>query len=141
MKVCISAQENNPSSLVSENFGRCNYFAIFDTDTNTFQFIQNTSDSNPQGAGIASASLVVNEGCEALIAMKVGGKAKAVFNQAKTQLFKAEMISIEENIQLYRANKLSLLQADSKASSSNTPEAKGQSQAALKQTPDSEGLN
>ena len=56
MKIMIPAVEvGNFDTEIHDNFGRANYFALFDTEKNSIEFVENTAASQSSGAGVAAA--------------------------------------------------------------------------------------
>ena len=97
MKIGIPSQDK---THVSENFGRANYFAIYDTEKKGFEFIDNnTNVQAAQGAGIQSASSLVKLGVEVIVSPHIGPKA---FDVLRTSGVKAFLLT-ENNCLLERA--------------------------------------
>lgn len=43
MKIAIAATDNHIDAFVDRHFGRCEWYCIFDTQTNNYEFIPNTA--------------------------------------------------------------------------------------------------
>jgi predicted Fe-Mo cluster-binding NifX family protein len=76
MKIAITSTGKDVNSLVDPRFGRCAYFAIIDTDTMEFKFVENPGLRSPGGAGINAAQFLVDEGVEILVSGNVGPNAE-----------------------------------------------------------------
>ena len=46
MKIAITSEGNTLSSLIDSRFGRCAFFAIFDTDIQDTEFFPNPANHN-----------------------------------------------------------------------------------------------
>ncbi|MFA5317827.1 MAG: NifB/NifX family molybdenum-iron cluster-binding protein, partial [Dehalococcoidales bacterium] len=67
MKIAISANGQNLDAEVDPRFGRCRYFIIADTETGSFEALDNTSAMAAGGAGISAAQTIVGKGVEAVL--------------------------------------------------------------------------
>lgn len=92
MKVAITSLEDKLDSSIDSRFGRCAYFAIYDTETQFTQFIKNPHKDDNEGAGPASAQFILSKGISKVISGLFGGKAKSVFESLHI-----EMIEIEDS--------------------------------------------
>ncbi|MBP9985469.1 MAG: NifB/NifX family molybdenum-iron cluster-binding protein, partial [Prevotella sp.] len=54
MKVAISSKDESLNSEMDSRFGRCNFFAIYDSEDRSTTFIKNTACSLTEGAGPAA---------------------------------------------------------------------------------------
>ena len=86
MKVAVSATGGSLDSLVSEKFGRCEYFLIVDADTMKFEAISNLGSKMESGAGPKAAETIINKGAEIVLTGSVGNKAETVLNAANIKI-------------------------------------------------------
>lgn len=86
MKVAVTCQTNNKSSAIEPRFGRSRYFAIIDTESGQYSFIENPNQNEMSGAGIKTAQMIVDNGVELLLTGRVGPKAKNVLDMAKVRI-------------------------------------------------------
>jgi len=76
MKIAITAMGNTLESDVDPRFGRAKFFAIYETDDGSVEFVDNEQSLNtPSGAGIQAGSNVVKSGAKVLITGNCGPKA------------------------------------------------------------------
>jgi predicted Fe-Mo cluster-binding NifX family protein len=75
MKVAVAASGDNLDAQTDPRFGRCPYFLVVDTDTMSFEAVQNSAAIQGSGAGIAAVQLVADTGADAVIAANVGPNA------------------------------------------------------------------
>ena len=86
MKVAITSTGNSPDSKLDSRFGRCSYFVVFDTESQSTEFIPNPNMENIEGAGPASAQLVASKGAKKVISGEFGAKVKSLFDSLQIQL-------------------------------------------------------
>jgi predicted Fe-Mo cluster-binding NifX family protein len=87
MKICIAAQGPTPAALAEERFGRAPYFIIMDTDTKSFEALENRFAEAYGGVGPKAAQLLIAHGVEALISGQVGGNAREVLSAAGIAIY------------------------------------------------------
>ncbi len=108
MKIAVSAQENNPDSLIDTRFGRAKYFVVYDDETGNWDAIDNVQNLQAaQGAGIQSAATVVNAGCIALISGHCGPKAFTALNKAGVTVYTVDGGSVRDAIDAFIRGDLS----------------------------------
>lgn len=88
MKIAITSEGNTLNAQIDSRFGRCNYFAFYDTDTKQTEFILNPGKEASGGAGPAAVQFVAKQGVKKIIAGEFGGKTVPLF-----QSLGIEMIS------------------------------------------------
>jgi predicted Fe-Mo cluster-binding NifX family protein len=86
MKVAITSTGNTPESKLDQRFGRCACFVIYDTETNSLEFIPNPNKDALEGAGPASVQIVASRGVEKVISGEFGIKVKSLFDSLKIQM-------------------------------------------------------
>jgi predicted Fe-Mo cluster-binding NifX family protein len=87
MKVCITAQGPTPAARVEDRFGRAPYFIIMDTETRSFEALENRFAGAYGGVGPKAAQLLIAHGVEALVSGQVGGNARDVLFAAGVAMF------------------------------------------------------
>jgi predicted Fe-Mo cluster-binding NifX family protein len=76
MKIAISSTGGSMDALVSEQFGRCQYFIIVNSETMKFEAVSNLGEQMQSGAGPKAAELIIGKGAEVLLTGRVGDKAE-----------------------------------------------------------------
>lgn len=109
MKIVISSQSNKETSALDPRFGRCAYFAIYDTNQKTFEFKENLNIHESQGAGISSAQSVVDLGVASVITGNLGPKAKQVLDGNGVSGYRAENMTLLEAVNAFENNSLELI--------------------------------
>lgn len=86
MKVAITATGNTLDAKLDSRFGRCSYFAIYNTESKSVEeFIINPSKESLGGAGPEAAQLVASKGVGKVVSGEFGGKVKAIFESLKIE--------------------------------------------------------
>lgn len=82
MKIAVTSTGGSLDALVSEKFGRCQYFLIVDSDTMKFEAVSNLGEQMQSGSGPKAAELIINRGAKVLLTGHVGDKAEDVLKRA-----------------------------------------------------------
>lgn len=96
MKIAICTQGKNPAAPVDPRFGRCNFFALVDTEQEKWEFIPNPGGAAGGGAGIQAAQELVKREVEAVLAGRVGPNATAVLQAAGVAVYTTTAGTVEE---------------------------------------------
>ena len=86
MKVAITSEGNTADSFIDQRFGRCAYFALYDTESKKLDFIKNASKDAEEGAGPAAVALIANQGVGKIISGEFGFKIKGMLNDLNIQM-------------------------------------------------------
>ena len=99
MKIAVTSRENNVSSMIDERFGRCSFFAVYDTDTQKVEFLENPGKTSESGAGPAAVAFIAKQGVSKIISGEFGMKIRGMLEALKIEMVseKAEK-SIEQII-------------------------------------------
>ena len=102
MKIGISAAGNRPDSPVDARFGRAGCFQVFDTDSGTYEVIDNsTGRDSTQGAGVHAGELVAGLGVSVMITGHCGPKAFRVLDGAGIRVMLCGGGTVEQAIRMY----------------------------------------
>jgi predicted Fe-Mo cluster-binding NifX family protein len=111
MKIAVSAQEGKPDSLVDPRFGRAKYFIVHDVESGSWDALDNNQNLQAaQGAGIQSASTVVNAGCTALISGHCGPKAFTALNKAGVAVYAVTGGTVRQAVDTFKRGELNKLE-------------------------------
>ena len=86
MRIAITSERNTPDSKLDSRFGRCAYLVIYDTETQSIEFIPNPNKDNIEGAGPATVNLVASKGATKVVSGEFGDKVKSIFDSLQIQL-------------------------------------------------------
>ncbi len=111
MKLMVPVERESLDTPVCPSFGRTPFFAIYDTENDTYAFIGNEGEESQGGAGIKAAQILVDHGIAAVITYRLGENAAEVLHAAGIKIYRAEDGSIKKNIEDYKAGQLAILSA------------------------------
>ncbi len=92
MRVAIASTGNTLESNISQQFGRCEYFVIYDTESKAIEFIPNPNKDLAEGSGQASVQMVASRNVNKIISGDFGIKIKPLLDS-----FKIQMIVLKES--------------------------------------------
>lgn len=101
MKIAITSEGNNLASKMDSRFGRCAYFAIYDTNTKTTDFFENPAKDSPEGAGPKAVEFIASKGVKKVVAGEFGGKAKALLEKLNIEMQQEKDKTISEIIKQF----------------------------------------
>ena len=106
MKLCITSTGTSLDSNVDPRFGRCPYFIMYDTDSDTFESIENASREAMGGAGIQAGQLIASKNAGAVITGNFGPNAFRVLQAAKIKMYSGISGTVREAIEKYKNGQL-----------------------------------
>ena len=107
MKVTVTSQGKELSSLVDPRFGRAKYFLVVDTETGEFSVADNSQNLNAvQGAGIQAGKNAADLGAEAVITGHVGPKAFATLQAGGVKIYTGATGTVADAIEQFKAGAL-----------------------------------
>ncbi|MFH1195831.1 MAG: NifB/NifX family molybdenum-iron cluster-binding protein [bacterium] len=86
MKIAVTSTGGSMDALVSEQFGRCQYFLIVDSETMKFEAVSNLGEQLQSGAGPKAAEIIINKGAEVLLTGRVGDKAEETLKKGGVKI-------------------------------------------------------
>lgn len=95
MKIAITCTGEKLDSVLDKRFGRCAYFALYDTLSKETVFVENTAKNAEEGAGPAAVQLIASYGVEKIISGEFGFKIKALLSDLKIQMI---MLKEEQSV-------------------------------------------
>lgn len=111
MKIAITTTGTNLTAPLDPRFGRTARFLVYDTDTKTFEIVDNSQNLNAaQGAGIQAAQNAASTGAKAVISGHFGPKAFRVLNASKIAAYPSSAATVQDALDLYAAGKLTAAQ-------------------------------
>ncbi|MHC1696176.1 MAG: NifB/NifX family molybdenum-iron cluster-binding protein [Eubacteriales bacterium] len=109
MKIAIPVNEMDIRSEVCISFGRTPYFALYDTDTSEYAYLDNSAAAAQGGAGIKAAQSLADSGAQVVVTPRCGDNAAEVLSGAEIKIYKSVPGTIEENVKAFLDGKLSEL--------------------------------
>lgn len=108
MKIALCTEQDKKDAMISEHFGRCEFFAIYDLKTLSFSFIHNPFIKE-NGAGGKAAKLLHQNNIDVVVIKEIGDKAHQALRVFNIACAKAEADkSIIDNVYLYFEKKLAI---------------------------------
>ncbi|MFP4121683.1 NifB/NifX family molybdenum-iron cluster-binding protein [Coleofasciculus sp.] len=86
MKIAISSTGNTLDAPLDPRFGRCAYLILIDSQTGEFTALPNAAASQSGGAGVQSATKVVEQGAQVVISGSFGPKATQTLEAGGVQI-------------------------------------------------------
>lgn len=111
MKIAVTSRGKTLDDEVDPRFGRCLYFVVVDTETLSFEAIENGSLSSGSGAGIQSAQFLSERGIEAVLTGNCGPKAFRTLQAAGIEIRSGVVGSVREAVARYSAGALEAAEA------------------------------
>jgi predicted Fe-Mo cluster-binding NifX family protein len=102
MKVAISSSGTTLQSNVDPRFGRCSYYIIYDTESDSFKYVENKSGQATGGAGIQAAQMISNMNVESLITGNIGPNAYRVLFEASIKIYSGATGNIKDAIEKFK---------------------------------------
>ncbi len=107
MTLVISAKGPQLDSEVDPRFGRAAGFIVFDTNTRSFEVVDNSQTLNTaSGAGIQAAETVSRLGAQVLITGHCGPKAFRTLQAAKVAVYTGATGTVSEALKAWEQDKL-----------------------------------
>lgn len=106
MKIVISATGNKKESLLDKRFGRCDFFQIYDTESDSYEVVTNSGVAASGGAGIKAASQMIDANANVVITGNLGPNAFELLEKANVKAFSCEVVPITKAIELFQKNML-----------------------------------
>jgi predicted Fe-Mo cluster-binding NifX family protein len=108
MKIIFTAKGNDWNSLIDDRFGRADKLVIFDEENNTFEAIENDTESMEHGAGLQTIKKVIDLGANVVITGNgAGGKITDVAKMSDIKFYiGANGMTLKEAYEAYKEGKL-----------------------------------
>ena len=102
MKVAISSSGTTVESEVDLRFGRCPYYIIYDTESGSFEHVENKSGQAMGGAGIQAAQMISDMDVESLITGNIGPNAFRVLSAASIKIYSGATGKIKDAVEKFK---------------------------------------
>jgi predicted Fe-Mo cluster-binding NifX family protein len=97
MIIVIPTKTSGEKSFISENFGRANYFYVYDTEKHIGETYINEHLDNPHGVGIKTAEFVLKHKADIIISPRIGEKSMELL-KGNVKIFIPNDSIVKENI-------------------------------------------
>jgi predicted Fe-Mo cluster-binding NifX family protein len=102
VKIIISSSGKELKSLLDPRFGRCPFYAVYDTDHKKWSFLPNPGALEGSGAGIKASQFLIEQQVDVLLTGDLGPNASRILNSAGIEVYSVSEIPIEEALHLYQ---------------------------------------
>jgi len=106
MKLCISSTGKDLSAAVDPRFGRAAGYVFVDTDSTTFESVENPAAMAGGGAGTKAAQLVIDRGAQAVLTGNIGPNAFAVLNAAGIKIYTGVSGTVQDAVDAFSGGSL-----------------------------------
>jgi predicted Fe-Mo cluster-binding NifX family protein len=106
VKIVVSSSGADLDAPASPVFGRCPTFVFVDTETMSFEAVENPAVGAAGGAGIQAAQFVVARGAQAVVTGNVGPNAFDVFGAAGISVYLFDGGMVRQAVEAYQAGQL-----------------------------------
>jgi predicted Fe-Mo cluster-binding NifX family protein len=102
MLVLIGSDGDSLESQIAKRFGHANYFILFNTDTKTFEAIENTAAEHNH----ENLQDFLDRGVESFIVGNIGPHAFEITNTLKSKVYLARKLNVSESINKFLKGEL-----------------------------------
>ena len=109
MRIVVTANGADLDAPTSPVFGRCSTYVFVDTETMTFEAVENPAINAAGGAGIQAAQFVVERGAQAAVTGNVGPNAFNVFQSANVPIYLFGEGTVRQAVKADKEGQLSIV--------------------------------
>ena len=106
MRICVTAFSDKPDAGVDPRFGRCRYFIILDSETMSYEVVENAGLNASGGAGIQAAQTIANKNVDVLITGNIGPNAFNVLSAAGIRTVTGASGTVKDVVERYKKGEL-----------------------------------
>lgn len=112
MKIAFTSSGQTLDAPMDTRFGRAAGFIIYDTDSDTFEAVDNEQVRNSaQGAGIQAAEAIIRRGANCLVTGHCGPNAFRALSAAGVRVYTTCAATVAEALEAYRAGALATMKS------------------------------
>ncbi|HZK03307.1 MAG TPA: NifB/NifX family molybdenum-iron cluster-binding protein [Bacteroidaceae bacterium] len=86
MKIAIASEKNSLESNIDSRFGRCPFFAFYDSKTDSLEFLPNPAKEVAEGAGPMAVQFIASKGVKKIVAGEFGIKIKSLLDTLNIEM-------------------------------------------------------
>lgn len=110
MKVAFTTSGNTLDAPMDARFGRAMAFIVYDTESDTFEAVDNRQSVNTaQGAGIQATEAIVRHGANSVVTGHCGPNAHRALSAAGILIYTTQAATVAEALDAFRAGALSVM--------------------------------
>lgn len=106
MKAIMPVKNNNRwEAELNSRFGRTPFFAVVNIEEDKLEFIDNTAQNAPSGAGVEAAQIVADQKADLMFTPNVGPRAFSGLKKLNMKIYLANG-TIKEAVEAYKNDEL-----------------------------------
>jgi predicted Fe-Mo cluster-binding NifX family protein len=98
MKLCVTAEEPDLHSFVSDDFGHAPFFIVYDTDMGSWEAFPNQAGESAEGAGIVAAEQIISLEADVVLTGHVGMHGTKKLRSRNIRIVQDEEGTVEASI-------------------------------------------
>lgn len=102
MKIAISSSGKETSSLLDPRFGRCAFFALYDSKEEKWSYLPNPGAMEGSGAGVKAAQFLFEQKVDVILTGDLGPNASRILNAAGVKVYALPEVTLEEALKQYK---------------------------------------
>jgi predicted Fe-Mo cluster-binding NifX family protein len=107
VKLVLTTSGETLDAPLESRFGRAPKFLVYDTESNTFEVIDNEQNvSAVQGAGIQAAETVARSGAACIVTGHCGPRAYRVLSAAGVKVYNTDIPTVAAALDAFKAGRL-----------------------------------
>ncbi len=107
MKICVTSRGQQLSSEVDQRFGRAAFFIMYDDESGEFEAVDNAQNMTAAGgAGVQSATNVVDLGADWVVSGHIGPKAMSVLQAAGVKVALGASGTVSDAVAAFKGGEL-----------------------------------
>ena len=106
MKIAIPVEAKDENAKMYERFGRSVYYAIYDDDDDSYEFVTNPASDAWGGAGVQAVQFLISKDITAVVAPYLGPNADNALRRSNVVVYQGEAISVKELVEKWKNNQL-----------------------------------
>lgn len=110
MKVAVTVDKPERTSALSEIFGRCNYFLLYEENDNSYSFLPNPYAKELGGIGIQSATFLIENNVDVVITKQIGKNPFRFLSSADIKIYLCVDGNAQHALDRFLAHELFLLE-------------------------------
>jgi len=109
MKIAIPVENNDENTSMDNRFGRSLYYAIYDSDKDSFEFLKNPASQARGGAGVQAVEFIIKNGAKAVIVPQLGPNADHALKTSGITIFQGTKEPIKKLVEMWKSGNLNKL--------------------------------